>query len=116
MPLRRTVIGRSARISIEEQELLDAPEVQPQGKFTNVEFKEAIRMLSQDVTNQVGQHKEARQEKVETLKFCEFLTMNSPRFIGSSTTTDLENYIEEINRVFDVIHVVAAERVELVAY
>ncbi|KAG5610684.1 hypothetical protein H5410_021965 [Solanum commersonii] len=53
----KIVRGHSARCNIEEQELPNAPEVKPQGEVTNAEFCEAIRMLSQDVTNQVGQQR-----------------------------------------------------------
>ncbi|WMV54968.1 hypothetical protein MTR67_048353 [Solanum verrucosum] len=52
MPLRRVVKGRPARRNVEEQELPNAPEVQPQGELTNAEFREAIQMLSQVVTKQ----------------------------------------------------------------
>lgn len=57
MPPRRASRGRSSRRNFEpkEQELLNALEVQPQGDVSNTEFHEAIRMLSQVVTNQVGQ-------------------------------------------------------------
>ncbi|KAK4733570.1 hypothetical protein R3W88_007831 [Solanum pinnatisectum] len=54
MPSQRAVRARSARRSVEPQEqgLPNAPEVQPQGEVTNIEFREAIWMLSQVVTNQ----------------------------------------------------------------
>ncbi|XP_049405237.1 uncharacterized protein LOC125868684 [Solanum stenotomum] len=52
MPPRRVVKGHPARRNIEEQELPNAPGVQPQGEVTNVEFREAIWMLRQVVTNQ----------------------------------------------------------------
>ncbi|KAG5614487.1 hypothetical protein H5410_014311 [Solanum commersonii] len=73
-------------------------------------------MLSQAMTNQVGQQRGARQEEADTLRVCEFLRMNSPSFTSSSTAQDPENFIEELKRVFDVMHVADIERVELVAY
>lgn len=42
--------------------------------------------------------------------------MNPPSLIGSSVTEDSENFIEELNRIFDVMHVIEAKRVELAAY
>ncbi|KAK4721628.1 hypothetical protein R3W88_011861 [Solanum pinnatisectum] len=50
------VIGKGhyipARRNVEEQGVPNAHEVQPQGEVTNAEFREAIRMLSQALTNQ----------------------------------------------------------------
>uniref|UniRef100_M1D144 Gag-pol polyprotein n=1 Tax=Solanum tuberosum TaxID=4113 RepID=M1D144_SOLTU len=60
MHLRRAIRGRPARRNVEEQELPNAPEVQPQGEVTNTEFCEAIKMLSQVVTNEAGQQRGAR--------------------------------------------------------
>ena len=42
--------------------------------------------------------------------------MNPPSFTGSSTNEDPENFVEELKKVFDVMLVVDAERVELAAY
>ena len=42
--------------------------------------------------------------------------MNPPSLIGSSVTEDSENFIEELNRIFDVMHVIETKRVELAAY
>ncbi|KAH0657055.1 hypothetical protein KY285_031937 [Solanum tuberosum] len=42
--------------------------------------------------------------------------MNPPSFTGSSTTEDPKNFIEELKRVFDVMHIAGNERVELAAY
>lgn len=85
--------------------------MQPQGEVTNVVFCEAIKVLSQALTNQVGQQRQAHWEGNVTLKIWKFL-----RITGSSTTKDLENCTEELNKVFKVIHVADTERVELTAY
>ncbi|KAK4708837.1 hypothetical protein R3W88_029762 [Solanum pinnatisectum] len=113
---RRAVRGRPARCNVEEQDLPNAPKVQPQGEVTNAEFREAIRMLSQAVTYQVGQQRGARQNEVDISRICEFLKMNPPSFTGSSTVEDPENFIEELKKVFEVMHVADTERVELDTY
>ena len=51
MPPRRVGRGRLPRRYVDEQELPDAPGVQDQGEVSNAEFREAIRILSQAVTN-----------------------------------------------------------------
>ena len=53
---------------------------------------------------------------VDTSRIRELLRMNPPSFSGSSISENPENFIEELKRVFHVMHVVDAERVELVAY
>ncbi|WMV33146.1 hypothetical protein MTR67_026531 [Solanum verrucosum] len=116
MPPRKVVRGRPARRNVEKQELPNSPEVQPQGEVTNAEFREAIKMLSQVVTNQVGQKRGAQQGEADTSRIHEFLRMNPPSFTGSSTTEDPENFIEELKSVFEVMHVVDTERVELATY
>ena len=55
MPSRRAVRGRPSWRNIEEQGVPNAPEVQPQGEAMNAEFREAIRMLNQVVTNKARQ-------------------------------------------------------------
>ncbi|XP_049366101.1 uncharacterized protein LOC125830955 [Solanum verrucosum] len=112
MPPRRAVRGRSSRRNIEEQGVPNALEVQPQGEVTKAEFREAIRMLSQVATYQVGE-RDNRQEVASTSRIRELLRMNPPSLTGSSVTEDSENFIEDLKRVFDVMHVADAERVEL---
>ncbi|XP_049344199.1 uncharacterized protein LOC125808560 [Solanum verrucosum] len=116
IPPRRAIRGHPARRNVEEQKLPNAPEVQPQGEVTNVEFREAVRMLSQVVANKVGQQGGARQGEADTSWICEFLRMNPPSFTGSRTTEDPQNFTEELKKVFDVMHVVDTERIELAAY
>ncbi|XP_049399933.1 uncharacterized protein LOC125864025 [Solanum stenotomum] len=42
--------------------------------------------------------------------------MNPPGFKGSSTAEDPGNFIKELQKVFEVMHVVDAKRVELASY
>ena len=42
--------------------------------------------------------------------------MNHPSFTGSSSIKDQENFVENLKKVFDVIHVIDDERVELYVY
>ena len=106
----------SGRRNVEEQGVPNAPEVQPEEEVTNVEFREAIRMFSQVVINYVGQHRGARQEETDTSRIPEFLRMNPPSFTGSSTSTDLENFIDEFKKVFDVMYIDDIAGVDLAAY
>ena len=89
IPPKRVVRGHSARRNVKEQGSPNALEVQPQGKVTNAELREAIRMLSQGMTNQVGKQGRYQQEKVDTLRIREFLSMNPPSFTSSSTLSML---------------------------
>uniref|UniRef100_M1D9J5 Gag-pol polyprotein n=1 Tax=Solanum tuberosum TaxID=4113 RepID=M1D9J5_SOLTU len=73
-------------------------------------------MLIQVVTNQDGQQRENRYEVADTSRIREFLRMNPPSFTGSIITEDPENFIEELQKVLKVMHIVDAKRVELAAY
>ena len=42
--------------------------------------------------------------------------MNPPSFAGLNTIEDLENFIEELKKVFNVMQVIDTARVYLVAY
>ncbi|WMV18837.1 hypothetical protein MTR67_012222 [Solanum verrucosum] len=81
IPPRRAFRGRLVRRNVEEQGVPNAPEVKPQGEVTNVEFREAIQMLSHVLTNQVRQ-RDNRQEVADTSRIYEFLRINPPSFIG----------------------------------
>ena len=73
-------------------------------------------MLSQAVTNQLGQQGGARQEEADTSRICKFLRMSPPSFTDSYTIVDLENFFEELKNVFEIMHISYIERVELDAY
>ncbi|KAG5586662.1 hypothetical protein H5410_047096 [Solanum commersonii] len=97
MPPRRVVRGRLARIN-------DDPQDQG-GEVTNAEFWAAIRMLSQVVANQAGQQRGFLRDVADTSRIRE-----------SNFIEDQENFVDELQKVFEVIRIVDAERVELVAY
>ncbi|WMV51147.1 hypothetical protein MTR67_044532 [Solanum verrucosum] len=73
-------------------------------------------MLGQVVTNQVGQQRGNHQEVADTSRIHEFLRMNPPDFTSSSVTEDPEKFVEKLQMVFEITHVVDTERVELAAY
>ena len=52
----------------------------------------------------------------ETSRIPEFLRMNPLDFTGSRIITDLKNSVQKLEKVFEVIHVVDVELVELEAY
>uniref|UniRef100_M1DED7 Gag-pol polyprotein n=1 Tax=Solanum tuberosum TaxID=4113 RepID=M1DED7_SOLTU len=118
MPPRRAVRGRPARrnVELQEQGVPNAPEVQPQGEITNAEFREAIRMLRQVVTNQAGKQRGNRQEVDDTSRICEFLKIYPSSFTGSSVTEYRENFLKELEKVFEIMHVADTKRVGLAAY
>ncbi|WMV55213.1 hypothetical protein MTR67_048598, partial [Solanum verrucosum] len=42
--------------------------------------------------------------------------MNPPNFTGSSTFEDPENFVDELKKMFDALHLADTERVELATY
>ena len=68
---------------------------------------------SQAVTNQIGQQRGSRQEKADSLRIWEFLRMKPPCFYGSINIEYPEKFVKELRKVFDVMHVIDVERVEL---
>lgn len=90
--------------------------MQPIWEVTSVKFKEPIQMLSQVVTNQIGQKSGAKQEVANILRIWEFLRMNTQSFTRSRTTYDIEKFIKKMQNVFEVMHRADVEWVELAAY
>ena len=68
------------------------------------------------MTDQFWKQKGAQQEGVDTLRIWESLRLNPPSFTCLRTSGNLDNFVEEVKKVFDVMHMVGAERVELAAY
>ena len=57
-----------------------------------------------------------RHDDSDTSRIREFFRMNPPRFTGSITTEDPENFVDELKKVFYKMHVIDAEQIDLDAY
>ncbi|KAG5595872.1 hypothetical protein H5410_037104, partial [Solanum commersonii] len=72
--------------------------------------------LTQVVTSYVCRQGFDHQDVNGMSRIREFLRMNPPEFTRSKLNEDLENFMDEIQKVFKVMHVVDVERVELAPY
>ena len=64
MPPQRAFRCQIIRRNFEEIEVLNAHDQKPQGEVTNAEFHEAVQMVSQVVTNEVGQQRGAHKKRL----------------------------------------------------
>ena len=39
-------------------------------------------------------------------RVCDYFNMNPPEFLGSQTNEDSHNFLDEIKKIFDVMHVI----------
>ncbi|KAH0652534.1 hypothetical protein KY289_030212 [Solanum tuberosum] len=72
-------------------------------------------MLSQVATYQVGQG-DNQQEVADNSRIRELLRINPPSFTGTNVTEDPENFVEVLQKNFEILHAIDAKRVELAAY
>ena len=86
----------------------------------NVEFWNAIHLLAQSMTtNQNNQHLLVSTNAnvgSATTKVQDFIRMNPPEFIGSQVGEDLQNFIDEVKKIFRVMQLTGNYRVELAPY
>ena len=84
------------------------------------DLRGAVQLLTQLVAAQVqGQNAAAPriiQGEAAGSRVRDFLHMNPPVFTGSSVTEDPQQFIDEINRIFRVMHISETEAVELASY
>ena len=82
------------------------------------EFRNIIQMLAQIMTSQnswVHAHVNENGGSVAA-RVHDFVRMNSPEFLGSLTTENPQNFLDEIKKVFEVMQVTGNDRVELASY
>ena len=75
-------------------------------------------MFAQSMTNQknrVHAHVNSNDWSVAT-RVRDFVRMNPLEFLGSQTNEDPQHFLDEINKIFEVIQVTRNDRVELKSY
>ena len=75
-------------------------------------------MLSQSMTNQNNQvhaHVNVNGGSIGA-RVRDFVKMNPPEFLGSQANVDLQNFLDEIKKIFEVMQVTRNDRVELASY
>ncbi|XP_070010562.1 uncharacterized protein [Nicotiana sylvestris] len=81
-----------------------------------MDVRGAIQLLTQIVANQAQRQGTSDVHKTGSSRSREFLNMKPPIFIGSKKEKDPQNFIDEVQKIFRVMHATDTEAAELVAY
>uniref|UniRef100_M1DMG2 Gag-pol protein n=1 Tax=Solanum tuberosum TaxID=4113 RepID=M1DMG2_SOLTU len=76
-------------------------------------------MLAQSVANQNNQRAPVPENAnvgSAVVRVRDFVRMNPPEFVGSQVREDIQNFIDEVKKIFVVMHVTGNDRVELASY
>ena len=90
----------------------------PDQEVSNVELRNAIKMLTHSMTNKnnrVHAHVNENGGSVAP-RVRDFVRTNPPEFLGSQTNEDPQNFLDEIKKIFEVMQVTRIDRVELTLY
>lgn len=90
----------------------------PEGDVTNAEFRKTMQMLAQIVSSQSSRSGNASSAQVsaDTSRVTQFMRLNPPVFTGSKPEEDPQDFIDEMEKIFRVMHASNTEGVELAAY
>ena len=94
---------------------------EPPMNATDQDLRNAVHMLTQLVVAQTqGQTgpmvNEDDAARVASRRTQDFLKLDPPIFTGSDTKVDPQDFMDQIQRALDVMHITGVETVELAAY
>ena len=98
---------------------MGANRTQPhEGEVSNAEFRLSIHILAQLVVPQTRRKEDTGFASVtfEVTRVGQFMRMNSPKFSGAKIEEDPQEFVDEMEKIFKVMHVDQVEGVELAAY
>ena len=77
----------------------------PDQEVSNAEFRNSIQILAQSMTHQNNRADDPMNENTTPAAAWvrDFVRMNPPEFLASQTNEDPQNFLEEINKICEVI-------------
>ena len=87
----------------------------PYQDVSNAKFRNAMHKGTQSMTNHHSRvHAPVNKNGLLGVeRLCDFVRMNPPEFLGSQINKDPQNFIDEIRKIFEVMHVTRNDQIEL---
>ena len=86
----------------------------PDKEVSNADFMNCIQMLAQSMTNQNNRVHATVNENggSAATRFRDFVRIKTTEFLGSQTNEDTQNFLDEINKIFEVMQISGNDQVE----